>query len=139
MVVIHVSGEVIAPGIYRLPAGARIEDALKASGGATANGDIHRINLAARLADGQQIVVPWRTDPSLAALTTLPSPVPGRVNVNSASVAELDRLPGIGPVTAQRIVAYREEHGPFTRIEQLREAKLVTASTFEKIRDLVGV
>lgn len=137
LLVVHLSGEVIAPGIYRLPVGARIDDALKAAGGPTGEGDIHRLNLAARLADGQQIVVPKRIDPVLAARIPLASPAPGRVNLNVASVAELDRLPGVGPVTAQRIVAYREQHGPFTSVEQLRDAKLVNAATFEKIRDQV--
>jgi competence protein ComEA len=139
LLVVHLSGEVIAPGIYHLPIGARVDDALKAAGGPTLDGDIHRLNLAARLADGQQIVVPKRIDPILAAMVPLPSPAPGRVNVNMASVAELDRLPGVGPVTAQRIVAYREQHGPFVKIEQLRDAKLVNTATFEKIKDLVEI
>jgi competence protein ComEA len=139
LILVHLSGEVIAPGVYRLPVGARVEDVLKAGGGPTHEGDIHRLNLAARLADGQQIVVPKRIDPLLASLTASPSPVPSRVNVNRASIPELDRLPGVGPVTAQRIVAYREQHGPFSRIEELREAKLVSAATFEKIKDLIDV
>ena len=139
LLMVHLSGEVIAPGVYRLPVGARVDDALKAAGGPTGEGDIHRLNLAARLADGQQIVVPKRIDPVLAAQVPLPSPAPGRVNLNMASVAELDRLPGVGPVTAQRIVAYREQHGPFTSVDQLRDAKLVNATTFEKIKDLVGI
>ena len=139
LLIVHMSGEVIAPGVYRLPVGARVEDALKAAGGPTGEGDIHRLNLAARLADGQQIVVPKRIDPVLAAQVPLPSPTPGRVNLNMASVAELDRLPGVGPVTAQRIVAYREQHGPFTSVDHLRDAKLVNATTFEKIKDLVGI
>ena len=139
LLIVHLSGEVIAPGVYRLPVGARIDDALKAAGGPTGDGDIHRLNLAARLADGQQIVVPKRVDPVLSAMAPVPSPAPGRVNLNMASVAELDRLPGVGPVTAQRIVAYREQHGPFSSVEQLREAKLVNATTFEKIKDLVGI
>jgi competence protein ComEA len=139
VLIVHLSGEVIAPGVYRLPVGARIDDALKAAGGPTGEGDIHRLNLAARLADGQQIVVPKRIDPILAGIAQAASPTPGRVNLNMASVAELDRLPGVGPVTAQRIVAYREQHGPFSRVEQLRDAKLVSAATFEKIKDLVGI
>jgi competence protein ComEA len=139
LIVVHLSGEVIAPGIYRLPVGARIDDALKAAGGPTGEGDIHRLNLAARLADGQQIVVPKRVDPMLAAARSMPSPAPGRINLNLASVAELDRLPGVGPVTAQRIVAYREQHGPFSSVEQLREAKLVSAATFEKLKDLISI
>ena len=97
------------------------------------------MNLAARLADGQQIVVPRRIDPVLASRTHVSSPVPGRVNLNTAGVAELDQLPGVGPVTAQRIVAYREQHGPFQTVETLREAKLVSAATFEKIKELVAV
>ena len=71
---VHLSGEVIAPGVYRLPVGARIDDALKAAGGPTGEGDIHRLNLAARLADGQQIVVPKRINPVLAALTETAEP-----------------------------------------------------------------
>jgi competence protein ComEA len=137
--VVQLSGEVIAPGVYQLPVGARIEDALKAAGGATESGDIHRLNLAARLADGQQIVVPKRVSPLLAPAADALSPTPGRLNLNVASVAQLDRLPGVGPVTAQRIVAYREQHGPFTSIEQLRQANLVNASTYEKIKELVGI
>jgi competence protein ComEA len=139
LLVVHLSGEVIAPGVYRLPVGARIDDALKAAGGPTLDGDINRLNLAARLADGQQIVVPKRLDPILSTIPDLPSPTPARVNLNMASVAELDRLPGIGPVTAQRIVAYREQHGPFTGVDQLRQANLVNAATFEKIKDLVSI
>jgi competence protein ComEA len=139
LLVVHLSGEVIAPGVYQLPVGARIDDALKAAGGPTLDGDIQRLNLAARLADGQQIVVPKRANPMLAIYSGSPSPTPGRLNLNVASVAELDRLPGVGPVTAQRIVAYREQHGPFTSIEQLRQANLVNASTFEKVKELVAV
>jgi len=139
LLVVHMSGEVIAPGIYRLPVGARIDDALKAAGGPTGEGDIHRLNLAARLADGQQIVVPRRIDPVLSQLAPSASPTPGKVNINMAGVAELDRLPGVGPVTAQRIVAYREQHGPFTSVEQLRAANLVNAATFEKIKELIGL
>ena len=139
LLIVHLSGEVIAPGVYRLPIGARIDDALKAAGGPTGEGDIHRLNLAARLADGQQIVVPKRVDPILASMLPIASPTVGRVNVNIASVPELDRLPGVGPVTAQRIVAYREQNGPFTTVQQLRDAKLVNATTFEKIKDLVEI
>ena len=127
------------PGVYHLPVGARIDDALKAAGGATVDGDIQHLNLAARLADGQQIVVPRRINPMLIAISTAASPTPGPLNLNVASVAELDRLPGVGPVTAQRIVAYREQHGPFTAVDRLRQANLVNASTFEKIKELVAV
>jgi len=136
--VVHLSGEVIAPGVYTLPVGARVDDALKAAGGPSEVGDVHRLNLAARLADGQQIVIPKRTDPLFSAVATGPSPSPARLNINTASVSELDRLPGVGPVTAQRIVAYREQNGPFHQLEQLRAANLVNSATFEKIKDLIA-
>ena len=139
LLVVHMSGEVIAPGVYQLPVGARIDDALKAAGGPTGDGDIQHLNLAARLADGQQIQIPKRSEPLFAGVQAAVSPTPGRVNLNMAGVAELDRLPGVGPVTAQAIVRYREEHGPFTQVEQLRDAKLVNRTTFEKIKDLVEV
>jgi competence protein ComEA len=140
LLVVHLSGEVIMPGVYQLPVGARIDDALKAAGGPTESGDIQRLNLAARLADGQQIVVPRRVNPIMTTFAnSSPSPTPGRLNLNVASVVELDQLPGVGPVTAQRIVAYREQHGPFKSVDQLREAKLVNAPTFEKIKEQLTV
>ncbi|MGE3272009.1 MAG: helix-hairpin-helix domain-containing protein [Chloroflexota bacterium] len=137
LLVVHLSGEVIAPGVYRLPVGARVNDALRLAGGPTDSGDVDRLNLAARLADGQQIVVPKRGNPLLIDGASVASPTPGRVNINTAPVAELDQLPGIGPVIAQRIVAYREQHGPFRSVDELRTAKLVNAPTFERIKDLV--
>ncbi len=135
-IAVNVVGEVPHPGLYHLPPGSRIDDAIKVAGGATDVADVQRLNLAARLADGQQVVVP-RTVQTLGAGSPAASPV--LVNVNVAPVPELDRLPGVGPVIAQRIVAYREQYGPFTSVEQLREAKLVNAATFEKIKDLVTV
>ncbi len=138
-IVVHLSGEIVVPGIYQLPVGARVDDALRAAGGVTPNGDVNRLNLAARLADGQHVVVPRKADPVTMSVTAAASPAALRVNVNSATVAELDGLPGVGPVTAQRIVAYRQQHGPFTRIDELREAKLVNQATFDKIKDLISV
>ena len=134
---IHVSGEVARPGLYALAPGSRVDDAVRAAGGASEQADVERLNLAARISDGQQIVVPRKGDPRLAASTEAGAPAP--VNINLAGVAELDRLPGVGPVSAQRIVAYREQHGLFDRVDRLREAKLVNAATFEKIRNLVTV
>src|SRR4051812_6148614 len=136
MIVVHLSGEVTVPGVYQLPVGARVDDAVRAAGGVTADGDAERLNLAARMADGQHLVVPRRTDQFAVSVTAAASPAATRINLNTAGVAELDGLPGIGPVTAQRIVAYRNQHGPFTRMDELREAKLVNQPTFEKIKDL---
>lgn len=138
MLVVHVSGEVVKPGVYKLPVGARVEDALKIAGGPTPEADVHRLNLAARVADGQQIAVP-RLPSAAQSASPESSPVPSLVNINTASVAELDGLPGVGPVTAQRIVAYRQQHGPFTTVEQLKEAKLVNQATFERIKELVTI
>jgi competence protein ComEA len=137
LIVVHLSGEIMVPGIYQLPVGARIDDAVRVAGGVTANGDVNRLNLAARLADGQHVVVPRKTDPVAVSAMTSASPAAVRINVNEATVAELDGLPGVGPVTAQRIVAYRQQHGPFTRIDELRDAKLVNQVTFDKIKDLI--
>jgi competence protein ComEA len=142
-IVVHVSGAVAQPGIYRLPVGSRIDDAIKQAGGAQPEADLHRLNLAARVADGQQVVVPRRATAASpgpspeAARPGSPAAAGGSVNLNTASVAELDGLPGVGPVTAQRIVAYREQHGPFTRVDQLREANLVNKAMFERIKDRV--
>ncbi len=133
---VHVSGAVRTPGLYQLSPGARVNDAIRAAGGATADGDVQRLNLAARIADGQQVIVPERRDPVAVAS---PPTVRPRISVNTASVAELDTLPGLGPVMAQRIVAYREQHGPFSSLDQLRDAKLVNASTFDKIKDLIAL
>jgi competence protein ComEA len=137
LIVVHMSGEVLVPGVYKLPIGARVDDAVRAAGGVTVDGDVHRLNLAARLADGQHLVVPRKSDPVALSATSASSPAPALINVNTATVAELDGLPGVGPVTAQRIVAYREQHGPFTRVDELHDAKLVNAATLEKIRELI--
>ena len=136
-IAVSVVGEVGRPGLYHLPPGSRIDDAVRAAGGATETADVHRLNLAARLADGQQILVPRKIE-ALGGGAAAPT-LPQLVNINQATVPELDRLPGIGPVTAQRIVAYRDQHGPFTSIEQLREAKLVNQATWEKMKDLITI
>ncbi|WP_344629688.1 ComEA family DNA-binding protein [Streptomyces glaucosporus] len=126
---VDVSGKVRNPGVHRLPAGARVADALRAAGGVRPGTDLRGLNRARPVADGEQIVV---GEPAAAAAApappagggppaggALPAGVP--VSLNSATVDQLDALPGIGPVTAQRIVDYRTEHGGFTSVEQLRE------------------
>lgn len=149
---VHVEGAVAEPGVYRLNGDARIFDAVDAAGGATDDANVSVLNLAARVTDGQKLVVPMRAagaDTSVASTTTgtvvVSSTSPGapttsgaRINVNTASQRVLESLPGIGPVTAQRIIQYRTTNGPFTRVDQLRNAG-VTAATFERIKDLVSV
>jgi competence protein ComEA len=136
--VVDVAGAVRSPGLYRLPAGARVGDAISAAGGFGPAVDAVTaasvLNLAAALSDGQKIVVPSR-----GSVTTQPSGAsagPALVDVNRASQAELEALPGIGPATAQKIIAARAER-PFANAHELLERKLVGNATWEKIHNLV--
>lgn len=142
---VHVTGAVAGPGVYRLPPGSRAEQAVAEAGGFTEEADPSSLNLAAPLVDGQQVVVrsrlrtPAAAEPAAAA-GGLTQPGPGaKLNLNQASAADLDQLPGIGAVLAQRIVERRQRLGPFRSIEQLRDEKLVPAATFERIKDLITV
>lgn len=139
-VVVHVVGAVRRPGLYQLPAGSRVADALEQAGGAAPAADVALVNLAAPLADGQQVVVPSR-----AAAGSGSSGAPGErgsgsgpVHLNTASVAELDELPGVGPVTAQKIVDHREKHGAFSSVEDLDAIPGIGAAKIEQLRDLVA-
>jgi competence protein ComEA len=119
---IHVSGAVAAPGVYRLPAVSIVEDALEAAGGARPDAMLQHLNLAAPLENGQQVVVPVFPTPAPSPLPGTPQPPSagsGILSLNAATAAELETLPGIGPVLAQNIVDYREAHGPFARLEDL--------------------
>jgi len=142
MLVVQVTGAVARPGVYSLPAGSRVGDAIKAAGGYSTDVDPRAaetaLNLAARLQDAESIVVPRRgeTVPGSGAATD--SEPPGLVDLNTASSAELDALPGIGPVTAAKIIASREQL-PFTSVDDLVSRKLVSASTLAKFRDQVTV
>jgi competence protein ComEA len=144
-VVVDVQGAVLAPGVHRLPAGARVGDAIAAAGGYGPRVDAARaaseINLAAVVQDGDRIVVPARGDatPAPAAGVDGGSGASGGlVNVNTATAEELDTLPGVGPVTAQKIIDARAEK-PFASVDELKERKVVGAATLEKLRDLVTV
>ncbi len=136
---VSVRGAVIAPGIYLLPPGSIVQDALQAAGGILPQADTSRLNLAAQLSDGQEFRVPLFS-PTPAPGTPLSTPPGGgKINLNTATLAELESLPGIGPVLAQRIVDYRETHGPFQSVEDLRNVDGVGPSLLNKIRDLVEV
>jgi competence protein ComEA len=138
---VYVTGEVAHPGVYSFRAGERVEDALKAAGGATADADLTRLNLAQRLEDEGYIFVPRLATTPLPTGGSVPvSPAQNsRVNLNTASLAELDALPGIGATYAQRIVDYRTKNGPYQRIQDLVDKKLIPQSTFDKIKDLIDV
>jgi competence protein ComEA len=130
-VVVHIAGAVRDPGVYVMPAGARVADALERAGGTLDGADPDAFNLAARLADGQRINVPMASETRVV--------VPGRVDLNRASRPELEALPGIGPATAQRILDLRERSGPIQSLDQLRELRIIPSQTVERIRDLVIV
>lgn len=134
---VYVTGEVATPGVYTLQENDRVEDAVRAAGGPAPEADLIKVNLAVRLRDQMQIHVPKKSTAG-SGPTDPPSPnTPSKVNINTASAQDLDALPGIGPTISQRIVSYRQQNGPFKRLEDLKEAKLINNSTFEKIKDLV--
>jgi competence protein ComEA len=143
MVVVQVAGAVVRPGVYTLPAGSRVGDAIQAAGGYSTDVDPRaaetKLNLAARLQDAQLVVVPRRGDATSGSSGAGGPAAPGGpLNLNTATAAELDTLPGIGPVTAAKIIASREER-PFAAVDDLVARKLVTASTLAKFRDKVTV
>jgi competence protein ComEA len=141
VVVVDVAGKVRHPGLYRLPAGARIDDALRRAGGALAGVDLSSLNLAARLVDGEQILVGV---PGQAPAGGPAPPVSGAasggaavVDLNTATSDQLEALPGVGPVLAQHILDWRSAHGAFTAIGQLQDVSGIGPAKFAAIKDLV--
>lgn len=142
MLVVHVAGWVRRPGVYQLGEGRRVIDAIDAAGGVRRGADLGALNLAAVLVDAQQVVVPRTggTPAGTVSPTAVGSPsATALVNVNTAGLEELETLPGIGEVLAGAIVAYREEHGPFTSVDQLLDVSGIGEVTLEELRDLVTV
>ena len=157
VLVVHVVGQVRRPGVVRLPDGARVQDALRTAGGATRDADLSRLNLARRVADGEQVVVPRPGDP------VSPGPAPGApgaggtgglggspatssgaaggapVNLNTADLAALDTLPGVGPVLAQRILDWRAANGRFTTVEELNEVSGIGEKLLAQLAARVSV
>jgi len=140
--VVHVTGAVSQPGLYRLREGSRVADAVVRAGGATASADTAAVNLAAPLADGMQVSIPSRVAGAAGAVAgtaaTGSDAAPVRVSLNAASVAELDVLPGVGPVTAQKIVDYRTAHGGFRTVDDLDAIPGIGPVRIDQLRDLVG-
>lgn len=133
-VVVDVTGAVARPGVYRLPAGARVTDAVERAGGASGGALLEAINLAARLADGQQVVVPKR-GPAGAPLTgAAGAGEEGPISLGTATVEQLDTIDGIGPVTAQDIIEFRDEHGGLSSVDQLDQVSGIGPATMESLR-----
>ena len=133
-VVVHVAGAVRDPGVYRLPAGSRVADAVKRAGGATGAAAVEGINLAARLADGQQVVVPGSSGSAGAAAGAAATADDGPISLGTATVEQLDTIEGIGPVTAQGIVEFRDEHGGLSSVEDLDQISGIGPATMEALR-----
>lgn len=137
-IIVHISGEIVKPGVYSLPLGSRINDLITKAGGITSEADPDFIdktlNLASVLKDGAKIYIPSRSEPNVdvARVATNKS---GTVNINSASLSELESLPDIGAVRAQKIIDNR----PYQTLEELVEKKVVGQSTFEKIKDKISL
>jgi competence protein ComEA len=148
---VHVVGAVRRPGVYRLPAGARVQDAIRRAGGARTGADLQAINLAAKVADAQQVVVP-RKGRAAAGAATAASDGAGTagggveaagggapVNLNSATAEQLDTLDGVGPATAQKILAYRQAHGGFRTVDDLAQISGIGPKRLEALRAQVTV
>lgn len=150
MLIVHVAGAVAVPGIVQLPAGSRVHQAVAAAGGGTPSADLNRLNLAAVLTDGQKLYVPQTGEEIPGGLSgsagqTMEgdgggtAAAGGKVNLNTAGVEELDSLPKVGPVLAQRIVDWRKEHGPFKSVEELDAVDGVGPKMLETLLPLVSV
>jgi competence protein ComEA len=142
-VAVHVAGRVRRPGLVRLPAGSRVHDAIRAAGGATSGADLNAVNLARKLTDGEQIQVPAPGDPAPPPDPATPAGSPGTtpsapLDLNTATLEQLDTLPGVGEVTANRIITYRSAH-PFTTVDELLEVPGIGQRRFDQLKDLVTV
>ena len=137
--VVYVVGAVRRPGLYKVPQGSRVADAVARAGGVTRKADPAALNLAAPVADGQQVLVPARLPRAVAAAQGAPVPgVPaGPVQLSSATAEQLDSLPGVGPATAQKILGYRAEHGAFRSVEELDEVPGIGPTRVEQLKGLV--
>src|SRR5262245_14664930 len=131
--VVHVAGEVRDPGVYRLPQGSRVTDAIQRAGGATSQALPDGLNLAAELGDGQQVVLPSRSPTAGGPVGSAASD--GPISLGTATVEQLDTIEGIGPVTAEDILEFRDEHGGVGSIEELDEISGIGPATMEALRE----
>lgn len=139
LLVVDVAGAVRRPGLYRLKSGSRIDDAITLAGGLTAKAQLGAVNLAAPVADGEQIIVPGRGVASVAATgsPTAGSSPSSPLDLNSATLEQLENLPGIGPVTAQKILDYRQQHGAFHSVAELQGVPGIGPAHMAQLKGLV--
>lgn len=130
--IVHVSGAVQNPGLYELSLGSRAQNAIDVAGGVLEDADTKRINLARVLVDGQQVHVPFQGEDTDEVLSF-------PININLASVEQLSQLPGIGPITAQAIVNYRDAHGLFRRIEDIQDVSGIGPNTFQSLEEFINI
>ena len=135
---VDVVGAVRRPGLYRLGPGSRVADALARAGGATPRAQLDLVNLAARVADGEQVVVPRRGSAAAVVPGSAGGAPTGPVHLNSATLEQLDALPGIGPVTAQKILDYRQQHGAFGSVAELDAISGIGPARLEQLQGLVA-
>ncbi|MDJ0925240.1 MAG: ComEA family DNA-binding protein [Acidimicrobiia bacterium] len=135
-ITVHVAGAVASPGLVVVPQDARVADVIAAAGGSTRDADLSRVNLAAPLRDGEQIVIPNHT-PDVGLESAIAAD--GRIHINRASASEMESLPGVGPVLANRIVAYRDGNGPFVVVEDLLSVAGIGEAKLAALRDAVAV
>ena len=144
-IVVHIFGAVRHPGLVRLPENSRVQDAIDAAGGLTRRADPGELNLAQLLSDGQQVVVGTRSEPAgevrdqAGSGTATGPPATGALDLNRANQSQLEELPGVGPVTAQAILTWRQQHGRFSRIEELQEVDGIGPKTYAQIAPHVRV
>jgi len=144
-VVVAVTGKVHRPGLVRLPVGARVADAIDAAGGALPGTDLSLVNLARKVSDGELIAIGVAVPPGVGSgdVPGVGGPAPGapggKVNLNTATQAELEALPGVGPVLAQRILHYRQRQGGFRSTSELRRVEGIGDARYEQLKDLVTV
>ena len=136
--VVHVVGAVRRPGVYRLPSWSRLAAALRRAGGATAGADLQGVNLAAKVTDGQQVIVPARAAGAAGIADPAATVAPGEpVSLNNATMDQLDELDGVGPATAQKILDYRKEHGGFGSVEDLKQVSGIGPKRFDALKEKV--
>ncbi len=139
-IVVYVTGAVNKPDVYELPEESRVKDAIEKAGGVTKEADLISINLAEKLSDGEEVVVPKKGEnTSIAGSSTSSTNKNSKININTADATELEKLPGIGEVKAEAIIQYRKSYGRFKTIHDITRVSGIGEKTFEKIKDLISV